>query len=1020
MRVLSLTAALLAMAGSAQAASREVQYGPAPAWVAPAPAPTDTAPPAGAPVRVIYADNQVRLGADGDEVYSAYRVKILQPQALSLGNLTAAWGPDTDELRVHSLKIIRGDKVIDVLAGTRFQVIQRENNLERAMLDGKLTATLQIPGLQVGDEVEFAVTLKHRDPTLGDHAQGGLALPTPGAPGVFRLRLSWPKGRTVQWRATPDLGELKPVETADGFDLRYELRDPKTAVVAEGAPERFNLRRFVQFSGFSSWAEVSSLMAPLFAQASTLKPDSPVKAEAAKIAASTKDPAARAEAALKLVEDRIRYVYVGLGDGNYRPASADETWTRRFGDCKAKTALLLALLRELGVPAEAVLVNTGGGDGTDERLPVPAAFNHVLVRATVDGRAYWLDGTRLGDETLASLPPPTFRWALPVRPADAKLERVEAEVPTLALRGEVLQIDASKGFDVPAKVSAEQVLRGDMALAMKLELAKLSKEDAERTLKAFWADRLTWAEPAEVAWRYDEGRKLMVMTMSGEGTPEWEGDDKEGRSLDVYGAGFTPPAPYKRPKEQDQAAPWTVDFPVYSRWTTVIRLPPEKDGWTWAYRASQVDERMGGVAYWRDASLQNGVLRTTMSKRVLTPEITAEEAQAVNTRLPKFDNNVSRVWQYKAEGLLKVVDKTGEIEAGVLASKDARKIAGWGYYRFTHEEYDRALKLYETALRIDPGEQKAIVGKAATLESKGDLAGAVRFLDKAVKPDAGAEAVALRASLLVKAGRKDEGYALLDALLAAHADDANAVSWVATRNQELKRTDAALKAVEAGVKISPDDIWFRQTRAALLSGAGRAAEALTDLDAAVRIEPEEPVNYRNRANVLISLGRIDDALADLDEALRMNPLDADTIAAKATALRRAGRTKEALALDDAALKDERTPARLNSACWDRAVANLELPRAEADCAEAVKAAPEKASYWDSYALVALRDGRFDEALRRYDQALGRNPKLAGSLYGRGLTKLKKGDEAGGRADIAAALALTPTAGEALNEAGLKP
>ena len=36
-------------------------------------------------------------------------------------------------------------------------------------------------------------------------------------------------------------------------------------------------------------------------------------------------------------EDKPACVYVGLDGGNYRPAAADDTWHRRFGDCKAKT-----------------------------------------------------------------------------------------------------------------------------------------------------------------------------------------------------------------------------------------------------------------------------------------------------------------------------------------------------------------------------------------------------------------------------------------------------------------------------------------------------------------------------------------------------------------------------------------------------------------------------------------------------------------------------------------------------------
>ena len=41
----------------------------------------------------------------------------------------------------------------------------------------------------------------------------------------------------------------------------------------------------------------------------------------------------------------------------------------------------------------------------------------------------------------------------------------------------------------------------------------------------------------------------------------------------------------------------------------------------------------------------------------------------------------------------------------------------------------------------------------------------------------------------------------------------------------------------------------------------------------------------------------------------------------------------------------------------------------------------------------LRLNRLDDALVDYDEALRRNQKLASSLYGRGLAKLKRGDAA---------------------------
>jgi hypothetical protein len=345
------------------------------------------------------------------------------------------------------------------------------------------------------------------------------------------------------------------------------------------------------------------------------------------------------------VQDRIRYVFVGLDAGGYTPANADESWERRYGDCKAKTVMLLALLRELGIPAEAVLVNSGGGDGTDERLPSPALFDHVLVRARIGDRDHWLDGTRSSDTSLALLPPPDFRWALPLRAGKVDLEAVPSQPPPLPQFIEILDIDASQGFDTKAKVTMRKVMRGADALQMRTQLLTMSQQDASRALQSMWRQQENWMEPDSASWRYDEAGAALEMRVEGVAKLDWEGDDKDGRSLDIFGAGFSPPAEYRRPKEQDATAPWVTDYPNYRCWATAIRLPPASGKWLWDYGADPVNRTLGGVGYWRVSDMRDNVIRTIMSRRNLVPEISATDATKVNALLPTFDNNVSRVYQ---------------------------------------------------------------------------------------------------------------------------------------------------------------------------------------------------------------------------------------------------------------------------------------------------------------------------------------------------------------------------------------
>src|SRR5262249_34967074 len=121
---------------------RAVRIAHAPGWTLPPPVPSATAAPDGAALRIIYSDNQVRIGAQGPENFLAYRVKILKPEALAVGSVSVAWNPAAGSLTVHRLHIVRGEKVTDVLSSTPFRVLQREEGLETAMLDGYVFDTV--------------------------------------------------------------------------------------------------------------------------------------------------------------------------------------------------------------------------------------------------------------------------------------------------------------------------------------------------------------------------------------------------------------------------------------------------------------------------------------------------------------------------------------------------------------------------------------------------------------------------------------------------------------------------------------------------------------------------------------------------------------------------------------------------------------------------------------------------------------------------------------------------------------
>lgn len=639
-------AALLLLVWTAPASAAEKPaFGPPPAWVQVLDIPV-APPPEGAPaVQMLLDDNQTRLSPDGDAFYNRRVRKVLRTEGLAgFTSLGFTWKPDTDAVTFHTLKIIRGDKVIDLLgAGDKMLVLRRETGLEQAMLDGRITASQQLEGLQVGDILDFAFTYTSHDPILQGHSYENEGLTFAGVAARYHMKTSWPKGDPIRWRATPGFG----TPTVSEHDGRAWLELDATGVQAPkapvGAPPRFRRLGSLEASGFTTWREVSSLMRPLYDKAARLKPDSPIRAEARTIAAASRDPKDRAFAALKLVEDKTRYFFIGIGDGGYVPAAADETWTRKFGDCKAKTALLLALLHELGVQAEPALVSLGGGDGMDERPPSAAAFNHVVVRATIAGQVYWLDGTRTGDNSgLAALKPPNHRWALPLRPAGADLEKIVIPPLSEPQIDSSVRLDATGGLGKPAPVKLAMRMRGDLATALRQIVARAPKADLERSLRQTYSSTMSWIDVESIEWRDDAAHDAFEVDILGSADMDWRPNPDVGRREYKVAASSTQPGGYpRREPGPNRDAPFAVPYPLFIRSLVEIDLPDAGRGFS--VRGPNGAERVGGLELTRHSTLEGGVARFSTEARSVAEEISAEEAESATRTLRRLAGEDSLV-----------------------------------------------------------------------------------------------------------------------------------------------------------------------------------------------------------------------------------------------------------------------------------------------------------------------------------------------------------------------------------------
>lgn len=1081
-RVLPAVAALVLWAGAAPAADEQPAKGPVPAWVKPVAAPAPDDKMSEAPIRLLLQDQQVSLEPGQRSFYFANVLRIQTPQGLGAGSISIPWRPDTDNLTVHRVNIRRGDKLIDVLdGGQTFTVVRREANLENAMLDGVLTANIQPEGLQVGDVLEFAGTITSRDPVMKDHVElisaNWDSLPVARA----HVRVEWPSAMDVRVRqrgALPAAVQSRK-DGRTSFELTAEGLEPVPP--PNGAPARFLLGREVELSSFKSWSELAQLMAPLYARAAVLPADGPLQVELARIKALSDDPLVRAEAALALVQERIRYVALQMGEGGLVPADAQTTWSRRFGDCKGKTALLIALLHGLGIEAEPVAVSTVAGDAVAERLPMVSAFDHVLVRARIAGRTYWLDGTRLGDRRLANIPTPNLGWGLPLLARGAELVRIVPAALDRPAEEMTIEIDAREGLAVPAPTKVEMVYRGDAAYGLHAALSSLSPEARDRTLRDFWKSRLDYIDAKSTTAAFDAERMEHRLTLEGLAKMDWSSGSYYLQGTDVgYEADFS------RETGPGADAPFAVPHPFFFRSRHTILLPPSffraDPGQANISKLAEVNEVAAGVEFKRSASLTRDRIVVETSQRSLASEFPARDAPAaqaalgalanrsISVRKPRlyaptekeleasFGSTLTSAAEFIERGVA-LLDR-GRHDEAIADFSRAIEIApknGLGYanrgigYAWKNDEpaalkdlavaetldprnpvlfrargllaenkglFKEAIAHYTKSLELDPGHRFARLRRADARRRNGDLEVALAEATAAIDADpADVDFYLLRANILRQQDKREEVAAVAKALSEANPDNDYALVAAARIYGSDRRREEAMRLFDRAIALKPEG-YIYLNRYAVRPREDRKGR-LADLDSALRLQPDLQEATLAKVEFLLETGDRAGALALLAGASAGRPDDQDLLVKRGALHASMGKADLAEKDFAAALRLDSSPSGLNELCWEKAVAGVSLESALAQCDAAIAAAPRSASYHDSRGLVLLRLGRWDDAIAAYSRAIELQPRLDGSLFGRAIAWSRKGEKTRSDADAAAALAINPEAALDFEAYGLK-
>ncbi len=425
--------------------------------------------------RFEYFRTRDRIEADGTARRSVeIRVRLRTPQGVQeFGQVAVPYVKDYGDVVYTSVRVHKPDGTSRAVSDGMLEDLNPFGINDASIPIDVRLKKLTIPRLEPGDTLAYVMTLTHK-PFVPGEAYGEMKFTPLPVDGPQTYELDIPAESRIRVSLRPDLGatwETIPSEP-DRLVRKLTLEVPPLVVAATGATEAQQLalqNPDVSYTTFPTWSAVGTWWWKMSQAA--VGGDDEIKKEAERLTQGKTTPAARVEALARFVTQTVRYLNVSFGMGRMRPREAGSVLSSRYGDCKDKVGLLMALGESQGLKIRPALISAKRQDLRDD-APGPHQFDHVIAVAMLGPTEkdwVWFDVTN-------NFTSPDLLFT-PLRDKRALLIRENGEgvlVKTPAVPG----FPRRKLFELNGTLDASGLLKGHVRIA--------DGSDASGSLRAFF------------------------------------------------------------------------------------------------------------------------------------------------------------------------------------------------------------------------------------------------------------------------------------------------------------------------------------------------------------------------------------------------------------------------------------------------------------------------------------------------------------------------------------------------------
>ena len=320
--------------------------------------------------------------------HAVYRV-VTEKGVKGMDTVAERWAPWFGERPLIRARVVAKDGTVYTLDPK--DVTEAAAAYQRDIFSDTRIVHAPLPGVAAGSIIEVVKEQTYKS-----------IVPGQGMSGVFFFGMSIPEEHERVVIEEPAGAPEPKILNKTGLEPRIVERDGRKQWIFESghaaavrvdewylAPDDFLDMPYLAFTTSASWGDLARQYAGIVDKRIAA---SDVRETAAAV---TRGAAGQKEIVDRLVAwiaANVHYAGVEIGDGSIVPRPPNVVIAKKYGDCKDKATLLVALLRAAGIPAHVALLNAGGGRDAFADLPGLTSFNHAIVVAGA-GTPVWIDPT---------------------------------------------------------------------------------------------------------------------------------------------------------------------------------------------------------------------------------------------------------------------------------------------------------------------------------------------------------------------------------------------------------------------------------------------------------------------------------------------------------------------------------------------------------------------------------------------------------------------------------------------------